>query len=479
MASDPSQSGFNRRNALKAAAMGGLIAASSASPAPASPAPAAPKRGHASYDVIILGGGFAGTTAARELGQAGYRCLILEARNRLGGRTFSTEVFGRKSEVGGQWVHWLQPHVWAEIARYGMTLYETPGAVSPKSVGVLAQGKLTQIDPATCFAMLDAGMQQVCKGSAQLFPRPFDPWFKADFAALDKFSVADRLAEVQLAPLDRTMMEAYLTTNLNGPLKDGGLLDQIHWYARAGGNTERLLQACAQFKMNEGTIGLITKILGDSRAEVKLNTPVSRVEQSARGVRVTAEDGQVFSARVCVAALPMNCWADIDWRPALLPGKMAASRQRHAGSGFELHVLLEGDAGSYQAMSAAPNPINLYYTDAQTAKDTVMVALGAANDAFDMNDDAQVTAAVEQLHPGVKVLQSYAYDWNADPYAKGTWCNYKPGMWTRYGRDMQKPEGRIIFAGSDTANGWRGFIDGAIETGLRAGREGKALLAKG
>ncbi len=79
------------------------------------------------YDVIVIGGGFSGVTAARNARAQGYRVLILEARNRLGGRTFSSEFAGHKIELGGTWIHWTQPFVWAEKERYGLEVVETPG----------------------------------------------------------------------------------------------------------------------------------------------------------------------------------------------------------------------------------------------------------------------------------------------------------------------------------------------------------------
>src|SRR5437899_3753436 len=77
-------------------------------------------------DVIVVGGGFAGVTAARELSRAGYRVLILEARSRLGGRTWVDKRLGTRLELGGMHVHWLQPFVWTEIARYGLRLEPPP-----------------------------------------------------------------------------------------------------------------------------------------------------------------------------------------------------------------------------------------------------------------------------------------------------------------------------------------------------------------
>ena len=91
--------------------------------------------------VIVVGGGFCGVTAARELRECGVRVTLLEARNRLGGRTFTSDFAGHQVDFGGTWVHWLQPHVWAEISRYGVALDETPGAVADRIIYLDKQGR--------------------------------------------------------------------------------------------------------------------------------------------------------------------------------------------------------------------------------------------------------------------------------------------------------------------------------------------------
>jgi monoamine oxidase len=274
-----------------------------------------------------------------------------------------------------------------------------------------------------------------------------------------------------MTPVERAVLEAFFTTAANGPVSQTAYLDHVHWSARADGSLNLLLRACTQFKISTGTGSLINLMLRESGAQVRLNTTVKSVVQTGEGVRVIAEDGFVASAPHCVVALPMNCWGDIDWQPGIDPGKLAASKARHAGQGFELKIKVKGNKGSYQGMAPGNVPINMIYADKITDAYTIMIGMGFAVPGFDVNDDDHVKAAVQRIMPGAEVLESYAYDWNSDPYSKGTWCTYRPGMWSQYGAAMRKKEGRLVFAGSDIAEGWRGFIDGAIESGLRASRD--------
>ncbi|KAF9641140.1 hypothetical protein BFW01_g499 [Lasiodiplodia theobromae] len=73
------------------------------------------------FDVVVLGAGYAGLTACRDLTLSGYKVLLLEARDRIGGRTYTAEVDGHLYEMGGTWIHWHQPHVWREMSRYGFS----------------------------------------------------------------------------------------------------------------------------------------------------------------------------------------------------------------------------------------------------------------------------------------------------------------------------------------------------------------------
>jgi len=89
-----------------------------------------PRRGQAraAADVVVIGAGFAGLIAARELGHARLDVLVLEARDRVGGRTWTDRRLGHDLELGGTWVHWVEPHTWAEMTRYGREITCSPPA---------------------------------------------------------------------------------------------------------------------------------------------------------------------------------------------------------------------------------------------------------------------------------------------------------------------------------------------------------------
>src|SRR5262245_54120796 len=127
-----------------------------------------------STDVIVLGGGFAGVTAARECAKAGLRTLLVEARDRLGGRTHTTVWNGGVTEMGGTWVHWTQPYVWAEIARYGLSLVDS--STGGELVLRRSDGDLGPVNLGKHFGAILGGIEQYMGASRSMFPRPHQPF---------------------------------------------------------------------------------------------------------------------------------------------------------------------------------------------------------------------------------------------------------------------------------------------------------------
>ena len=94
-----------------------------------------------------------------------------------------------------------------------------------------------------------------------------------------------------------------------------------------------------------------------------------------------------------------------------------------------------------------------------------------------MTSSDDIRRAIERFVPDARVVATDAHDWNADEFSQGTWMAYRPGQLMRFHSAFQEPEGRLAFAGSDLALGWAGWMDGAVETGVRAARQ--ALAAAG
>jgi monoamine oxidase len=423
------------------------------------------------YDVIIIGGGFAGVTAAREVRKAGLQCVVLEARDRLGGRTWYSELAGHTVELGGTWIHWIQPHVWAEVTRYGLDVVESPGLVTPGHCAWLTGGQRKSGSPEELFELLAEGATQFCNEAERLFPRPYEPLFTEGVTALDHLSVQDRLNSLGLSDEQRDVLSGFWATACHAPCAEAGLVTMLRWWALGQRDFALLMDAVARYKLHEGTKSLLEAMLADGQPEVRLSTPVSRVEQEAEQVRITIHNGESLAAQAAVIAVPLNVLATITFVPALSTGKQAAARERQASRGLKMLALVRGVPNDFFGIAPDSHPLTFLASEREEAGGVVMVGFGPDAQAFDVNDRQAVQQVIQKFLPEAEVVAVKGHDWTADPFAGGTWSVFRPRQLTRYLRDLQRPEGRLFFAGSDIANGWNGFIDGAIETGLRAGRE--------
>jgi monoamine oxidase len=425
------------------------------------------------WDVIVIGGGFCGVTAARECAKAGLRTLVLEARERLGGRTHTVAWNGTVTELGGTWVHWTQPHVWAEIERYGLALVEDDSG--GQLVLRRSDGDLSELPLGSFIGGLLGGVAQYMGASRAIFPNPHRPFETRLASEYDRVTAAEPLATIA-DPVVRDFLDAFVAISVANRASEAAWVEMVRWYALAGHNYFDHVAALARYRFRDGTKALIDAMVADAKLEVRLSTPVAAVAQERAGVTVKTRGGDELQARALISTVPLNVLRDVTWDPPLDERKLEASSQRHAGQSTKLHVLVEGEH-RVSALAPSENALNSLTTHHVGSGRTHLIGFGPGADLLAIGDAAQVERAVRGLLPDAKVLESIGHDWNADPYSRGTWCALRPGQYSRHLAALQQPAGRVFFASADWANGWRGSIDGAIEQGLAAARGVRALLA--
>lgn len=444
-------------------------------------------------DVIVVGGGFAGITAARELQRSGLQTLVLEARDRVGGRVWTAEFGDVPVEMGGSWIHWHQAHVWSELTRYGLDVVESgvwsgkerrvhvvsgldvTGRSTVERVGWLVDGKLRVDSPEVAFGLLNEGVRQVCDGAYDLLPRPHDI-FHGDISEIEQFSIRDRLDKVGLTGDVAAMTEAILATICSAHLEETGLLALLRWYALSGYEPQLLWDCEERYKVRTGMRSLVESIANDGGAELRLSTPVSAIEHTADAVAVTTRDGERLTARAVVVTVPVNVLESIEFSPQLSDGKRAVAREKQSTHGVKAWIRVRGE---HAYVGAAPSryPFSYLVSEFHVDGDTMFFAFGSDADAIDVLDKRAVAEAVRGLLPEAEVIDSHAHDWAHDEFTRGTWSMPRPGQAMAYLKELQRPEGRLFLAGSDVASGWHGFIDGAIESGLAVARKVVGSLA--
>ena len=425
-------------------------------------------------DVIVVGAGFAGITAARELHRQGHRVLVLEARDRIGGRTWTDTRLGHDLEMGGTWVHWVQPHTWAELTRYGIGVTPSPTPVRGYWVsgGTVHSGTADDL-----LGLIDRGMAASTAEALRCFPQPYQPLLAGeDLIEVDRLTIREKLEQIGLSAEEFDAVEGMWATNFSGRTEDGGYAQGLRWCALAGGSWQLMFEACATYKIVGGTRGLIEAIAADAGVEIRTNTRVASVTQDDSGATVTLEDGSTLTAAAVVVTLPLDVLDSVTFDPPLSEGKRRAAHQGQASQGVKVWARLRGEYEPFVALAPGSAPLTLCQVEYVDEGETLVVAFGSVSERLDGTDPAAVQEALRTWLPDAEVLEVASHDWVADDLSGETWPMQRAGQLTGSLAELQRPEGRVFIAGSDYANGWAGFIDGAIESGMRAGREVHALL---
>ena len=186
-------------------------------------------------------------------------------------------------------------------------------------------------------------------------------------------------------------------------------------------------------------------------------------------------NGDVLRARTCVLTVPLNVLPHIGI-DGLSPAKRDAIALGQASRGLKLWLRVEGESRGINAMSPG-HPFGYLMADRLLPDGSqLLVGFGCDAAAFDLEDRPAMQRALDELHPGLEIVDAIAHDWLADEFTRGTWAIHRPGWYTRHHAAMRQPEAGLVFAGSDLADGWSGYVDGAIESGLRAARQVQTLL---
>jgi monoamine oxidase len=428
------------------------------------------------YEAIVVGGGFGGMTAARDLHDAGHSVLVLEGRDRLGGRTWYKPYpgVGKSIEYGGTWVapRW-QPHIGAEIERYSARLIESP---TPSEFAWSLGGEMNRGPNPIPFEewlafeqairAIDNAASRIRFGEEPLDQRgledldvPFDSWLRG----------------LDVPPKSRDFLMAWAGFYFGAHCSEVSGLHILSWVAGFENSAIAWYVAVSE-KLAEGTAGLIEALAQDSAADIRLQAPVAAIESRDDGVTVTTRDGDQHTAHAAVVATPINTWHELSAAPVLRTAKAAMAEERMAGHATKIWALVRNVKGNFYGVGW-DTKIKWLATEYNTPEGDLLVGFGNSPEALDVTDSAVVADAVREFLPEAEVVSTDAHDWNADEFSQGTWMAYRPGQVMRHASGLQRPEGRLAFAGSDLASGWVGWIDGAIESGHRAARTAVEMLA--
>jgi monoamine oxidase len=491
---------FNRRGLLGAGAVAGAGALLGTGPDAK-----ATERGPAQRDadVVVVGAGFAGLTAARELAAAGKTVIVLEARDRVGGRAHNHDLGGGTvSETGATFVGPTQDHVLTLAKQLGVGTFptydtgenvylshgrrETFSDTGP--TGSAPLDPLLLPDLTTVITRLDQMSTEV----------PVDaPWRAAKAEEYDRETLAGWISRNTVNPGFAEVVGAATRPIFGAEPRELSLL-YVLFYIAASGNE----QTPGTFERNFNTRGgaQMSRFLGGSQVipdriaaqlgdRVVRNAPVRRVTQSSSGVDVVA-DGISVHAQRAIVAIPPALAGRIDYQP-LLPFERDQLTQRF-GQGTMTKVAAVYDAPFWRADGmtgqalTTEGPVSATFDDSPP-DGTPGVLFGfvggdRTREFARLSFDSRRRAVLDQFADffGPKALSAHDYfetQWASEQWTRG--CPVAiaaPGLLLSYGEWIRKPIGRIHWAGTETSTYWAGYMDGAVRSGERAAKEALEAL---
>jgi monoamine oxidase len=427
------------------------------------------------YDAVVIGAGFAGLVAARDLIEAGRRVVVLEARDRPGGRTYSSTFPGTDVviDLGAEWFDPARHHFMAaEVERYGANFVEADKGGASRW---FLDGRHADGDEPD--GLIDMGeLEEVLNRlRADIAPVVFAEGFTQTNTGDLDIPFTEYLAKLDTPPAIADLLRAQSYTLTGALPEEFSALVYLREIAGFDHNPDYSFFASLA-RVDIGSGGLAQCVAAEISEHIRLGEPVTAVTESTDRVDVVTAAGGRYSARRVILAAPLNTLGDIAFTPELPAALALLVSQGHTGRCIKVwsklagckHVFAMGWPGVVECTVKG----KVAEADGEHA---IMASFGLAPDlAVDRPDLLQ--AGLDRLDLGVTVEEVYGHDWIGDPFSKGTWVALRPGQPPIHGR-VEPRWGAVHLAGADFAGVWSGWVDGAIESGRTTAAEVDAALA--
>jgi monoamine oxidase len=440
------------------------------------------------YDAVIVGAGLSGLVAAQHLSMAGKKILLLEAQNRVGGRTWSQSIGNNDFiDIGGQWIGKGHDRMYALVAQAGLKTFPTytngknvlrldssnqyyRGDVPPVGMGALLQ--------------LQRAMNQFDREASKIILE--SPWLSENAAHLDSISIGEWIDNTISNQKARMMVKRAAEGELCRNVNDVSLLQALS-SAKATGSlrqAEKVEDGALRDRILGGAQGVSNFLYEELRESVKLNCPVVFVHQMQDYTLVGNDDFAVKTKKVIIT-VPLPVAKNIKFTPELPMQKHKLIESMEMGTVIKSHAVYDKpfwrQAGLSGAMTCLDEIVELSVDNSVPGSERGIVT------SLIHADRAKTLLQLSDVERRDVILKAYAnvfgekaltplhytdYSFTNNPWIGGAYSGYfKKGIYSQYGDYLAKPIGNIHWAGTETSTLFKGFMEGAVLSGERVARE--------
>jgi monoamine oxidase len=445
------------------------------------------------HEVIVIGAGFSGLYAARRLAARGRDVVVLEARDRVGGRAMAhTFANGDSVDVGGQWVGPGQDRLYALIEALGLQAYPLwdhgDRLVRTGERTRRYRGTIPKLAPHVLLN-LHWMTTRFDRLAAQIDTAR--PWAHPRAAEWDGMTVAEWMRRHALSRQAYDIFAVGIGAVFAAEPHDVSLLHGL-FYARSGTSLDSLISTTGgaqQDRVHGDMAGIAARMSEGLGERVRLGEPVRGIEWSDAGVTVATDQGR-YSAPRAILAIPPTQAVRIRFSPGLPAGRAGLWMRMPPGACIKCVAQYErpfwrdeGLAGQAVAPGLTVR-VTFDNTEAGKAAGQLLGFIeGHEARVWAERDPAERRAAVLEAFAacyGPQALEPIDYvdqDWTSEDWSRGCYAGLMgPGVWTGYGRHLRAPLGPVHMAGTETASRYYGYFEGALEAADRAAAEVEAAL---
>jgi monoamine oxidase len=498
---------FTRRRLIGTAAAGAAAAAlpsvaraeEAAEPAGADAKSTIPKKA----DVVVVGAGLAGLSAARAIAQAGRSVVVLEARERVGGRTFNRPITGGSYiDAGAEFVGPTQDRIKALAQAVGVKTFptyntgnnvywkdgkrETYGASGP--TGVAPPDPTYLPDLLQIIPRLNSMAEQIDVNAPWEAPEAVDwdsqtfySWVKANVVNPDFMRLVSTATDAIFGqePRDLSLLYVLFYLAASGDETHPGTFER-NFQTAEGAQEERFVGGSQQIAL---------KVAAELGGSVALNAHVRQITQEDKGVKVFLDKGRVAAKQVIVA-IPPALTARIDYEPLLPVLRDQLTQRAPMGTYAKVDVIYdkpfwreEGLTGQTVSLNG-PVTVTFDSTPVEGSPGVLLGFIGGAGARswYGLSAEGRRQAVIANFvdyfgSNAANPVQYVENAWAEERFTRGDpVAGLGPGTLLDFGAALRAPVGRIHWAGTETADYWVGYMDGAVRSGERAAAEVLAEL---